>query len=56
MMYMVSNICDTQNYADDNTVGCLSNNTEQLTTKLQRSIGEMLNWFESNYMQATVAY
>ncbi len=50
LMYMVSNICDIYNYADDNTVWCLSNNIEHLTTTLQRWIGEMLKWFESNYM------
>ncbi len=43
LMYMVSNICDIYNYANDNTVGCLLNNIKLLTTKLQRSIGEMLN-------------
>ncbi len=42
LMYMVSNICDVCNYADDNTVGCLLNHVQQLITKLQKSIGERL--------------
>ena len=52
LMYMMSNTCDIYNYADDNTIGCQSENIPHLTVKLQRSIGELLNWFESNYMQA----
>ena len=50
--YMMSNTCEIYNYADANTLGCQSENIPHPTVKLQRSIGELLNWFESNYMQA----
>ncbi len=51
---MMSNTCDllVYYYADDNTIGCQSEDIPHLTVKSQRSIEELLNWFDSNYMQA----
>ncbi len=53
-MYMVSDICDIYNYADDNRIVCQSDGIPHLhlTMKLQRSIEVLLNCHESNYMQA----
>ncbi len=45
---MMRNTCYIYNY-DDNTIGCLSDDIPHLTMKLQRSIGELLNWYKSNY-------
>ena len=52
LMYSLNSLCDIFNYADDNTVGCMSNSFQQLKVNLQMSVRVLLDWYESNCMRA----
>ena len=52
LMYLLNSLCDVYNYADDNTVGCMSTSFQQLKTNLQMSVRVLLDWYESNCMRA----
>ena len=47
--------CDIFNYADDNTICCYGNSINEVSTKLQSAIDDVLKWFDNNYMQANPA-
>ena len=51
LLYLMSEICDKYNYADDNTLGC-GGNIIYVTNKMEHATDIMLNWFNSNLMQA----
>ncbi len=40
------------NYADDDTAGTPAVTIDSLCISLQTIAGDMLSWFDSNYMQA----
>ncbi len=51
-MYLLNSLCDIYNYADDNTVGCMSTNFQQLKINSQMLVCVLLDWYESNCMRA----
>ena len=52
LLLLIQDHCDIYNYADDNSIGCSGESTEEVVQKLQMVASLMLNWFDSNYLQA----
>ena len=53
LMYLLNSLSDIYNYADDNTVGCMSTSFQQLKINLQISVRVrvLLHCYESNCMR-----
>ena len=52
LLLLIQDHCDIYNYADDNSIGCSGESIEEVVQELQMVAELMLNWFDSNYLQA----
>ena len=52
LLLSIQNICDIYNYADDNSIGYSANTVAEVTDKLNSVASLMMEWFESNSLQA----
>ena len=52
LMFLIQDMCDAYNYADDNSIGCSGSSENEVINKLELVSLIMLKWFKSNYLQA----
>ena len=52
LILLIQDMCDTYNYADDNSIGCGGSSENEFINKLNFVSSIMLKWFKSNYLQA----
>ena len=52
LLLSIQNICDIYNYAYDNSIGYSANTVAEVTDKLNSVASLMMEWFESNSLQA----
>ena len=52
LLLLAQDLCDTYNYADDNSFGISGKNVIEVIYKLKEISSLLLDWFDSNYLQA----
>ena len=52
LLLLAQDLCDTYNYADDNSFGISGKNVNEVIYKLKEISSLLLDWFDSNYLQA----
>ena len=55
LLYLVENVCNIYNYADDNTICVFGETIENVIRNAQLATDVMLNWFKNNYLQVNVS-
>jgi hypothetical protein len=52
LLYLIDDLCDIYNYADDNTICVHRDNVSDVLSNIERVSEILLNWFKTNYLQA----
>ena len=52
LLLLIETMGEIYNYADDNTVSCSGQSTDEVVKKLESVSSVMLQWFKANYLQA----
>ncbi len=52
LLYLVEDLCDIYNYADDNTICIHGSVVDDILSELESVSNVLLEWFELNYLQA----
>ena len=51
-MFVIENLCQVYNYADDTTISCTGRTIDDVYARLNNVMDVMLAWFQNNYLQA----
>ena len=52
LLFLLNDVCNIYNVADDNTISCYGNNVQDVCADLKRAINVLMHWFQSNNVQA----